>query len=188
MSYALGEIEGLCRKAAKGAGFTWGEAEETGQAIRVLAASRLPAVRTFAHYLEALEAGIVPSQTCPIRLGCQLIDGSRVSAFSCAFPLLLMPFIARVAAVQNRALLLSSEGFQATAAPCMAITLVKTTEVNCDLQLTPTAAPAAIARVYRAEASGADIVSLSQFAQRTYAPETEARRQQGAGAGNDGNR
>jgi len=38
MTYALGEIETLCRKAARGAGHSWGVAEEAGRAARWLCA------------------------------------------------------------------------------------------------------------------------------------------------------
>ena len=42
VSLSLGELEALCRKAARGAGFDWGTAEEAGRAVRRLAGVGLP--------------------------------------------------------------------------------------------------------------------------------------------------
>ena len=42
MTFALNEIEAMAKGAARGAGFDWGIAEETGQSVRWLAARGLP--------------------------------------------------------------------------------------------------------------------------------------------------
>ena len=42
MNLSLNELESLCRKAARGAGFGWGAAEEAGRAARWLASFGLP--------------------------------------------------------------------------------------------------------------------------------------------------
>ena len=42
MSFSLNEVEGMAKRAARGAGFEWGIAEEAGKAVRMLAANDLP--------------------------------------------------------------------------------------------------------------------------------------------------
>ena len=42
MTFALNEIEAMAKGAARGAGFDWGIAEETGKSVRWLAARGLP--------------------------------------------------------------------------------------------------------------------------------------------------
>ncbi len=184
MSYSLSEIEALGKKAARGAGFSWGEAEEAGQALRILAASGLPAAQLFAAYLQT---GLGDEASCPIRLGCALLDGAAPDISGCTAPSLLMPFIARLAAETQEAYALSGQGFDATAGPDLAI-LIKTADSACSgLALRPAANAPSLRRVFRMEAESADIACLNGFAHRTYAPETEARRAAGAGAGDDGN-
>ena len=182
MSYSLGEIEVLCRKAAKGAGFTWGEAEEAGQAMRILAASQLPAVEAFSAYLQS-----PTSHECPIRLGCELVDGVNLGVFSSAHPLLLMPFVARIAASQEAPLSLIGDSFEAVAMPDLTIIASRVSDASTGLQLTKAAPQQGLSRIYRAQASEDDLARLNEFAHRTYAPETEARKRSGAGAGDDGN-
>ena len=42
MTFSLNEIEAMAKGAARGAGFDWGIAEETGKSVRWLAARGLP--------------------------------------------------------------------------------------------------------------------------------------------------
>ena len=56
MNLSLGELEALCRKAARGAGFDWGPAEEAGRAVRRLAAFGLPGAELLLVRLAAGEA------------------------------------------------------------------------------------------------------------------------------------
>ena len=107
MNYALGEIESLARKATRGAGYSWGHAEDTGRAVRWLTARGLPGPATLA---SVLEAGICDNGPdvqwacdgvlCPIRAGAALADFAftlsherAVELGPVAHPLLLLPFL-----------------------------------------------------------------------------------------------
>lgn len=187
MILAMGEIEALARKAAKGAGFGWGEAEEAAQAARIVAASGLPACGSLAAFLSARERGGLASENCPVTLGCQLMDGRDLRNVTCHAPLLFMGFVARRAAIEGHALTLYSAAFHASAGPDLAVELHKSSEEVHQATLGPALEAPQVARVYRSAVSPGDMATLLTFAQRTYAPETEARRNAGAGAGNDGN-
>nr|CAA6825232.1 MAG: Unknown protein [uncultured Thiotrichaceae bacterium] len=52
MIYSLSEIDTHVKKAARGAGFDWGCAEEAGKGARLLAAYQLPGMRVVTNYLE----------------------------------------------------------------------------------------------------------------------------------------
>lgn len=52
VSWSLGEIEALAIKAARGAGLTWGVAQEAGYAVRWLQASGAPGVAALANLLQ----------------------------------------------------------------------------------------------------------------------------------------
>ena len=187
MILALGELETLGKKASRGAGFSWGEAEEAGQALRILAASGLPAASLFTRYLQAVEAERAAPAICPIRLGCALVDGTDLGTFACAFPALLMPFVARRAASQGQAIALAGSTFRGCAGPDLAIT-IKAPAASCNaLSLEPASSSPELTRIYRAHISTDDVEALNGFAHRTYAPETAERRAAGAGAGDDGN-
>ena len=50
-NYSLGEIDSLARKATRGAGYSWGVAEEAGKAVRWLSAYGYPGAEILANYL-----------------------------------------------------------------------------------------------------------------------------------------
>ncbi|WP_420857724.1 DUF3726 domain-containing protein [Marivivens marinus] len=115
------EVETLCSKAARGAGMSWGLAEEAGVAAGWLAARGIDGPAALLTYLQAgvvdcrdrlaitsggwsrLDAGLL----CPIALGATISDfagtdlgpigPSRVSLGPTAAPILLMSFLAGAA-------------------------------------------------------------------------------------------
>ncbi len=108
------EVESLCFKAARGAGLDWGLAEEAGQATRWLAAHGVDGPTTLLHHLLAAKdrpASVPPSLAllepqsseplCPIHLGAALSDlgqlRSVIEVGPVAAPMLLLPFLARIA-------------------------------------------------------------------------------------------
>lgn len=100
MCLSLSEITTLATKAARGAGLSWGEAEEAGWACGWLARAGLPGPMML---LRALERR---SGTCPLRAGVTLMDHAGlphgpgvlpVALRDVVEPLLLVPFVARVA-------------------------------------------------------------------------------------------
>lgn len=122
------ETESLCMKAARGAGFSWGLAEEAGVAAGWLAARGLNATPHLLAYLALRSqtegwgrpvpqpdhwrsAGQMP--LCPITLGAALTDSARLAdgPFSrdtqldpVAAPILLLPFLARAAQICGKPL------------------------------------------------------------------------------------
>jgi hypothetical protein len=119
------EIESLCLKAARGAGLSWGLAEEAGFAAGWLAARGLDATALLLTLLNDRagkdfgaprptpghwqNAG--PRPLCPVTLGAALTDSALLSdgPFSrdtridpVAMPLLLVPFLARAAQLRAK--------------------------------------------------------------------------------------
>lgn len=101
MIVSLNEIEGLALKAARGAGFEWGLAEEIAWAARSLASYDLDVIA-------ALEDMLVQpwhrrdSRGCPIRLGCHVADAWPAplpgTVPFIGWPIWLIPFIGAVVA------------------------------------------------------------------------------------------
>lgn len=186
MSYSLGEIEAHCRKAARGAGFTWGEAEEAGHAVRRLCAAGLPGAEALLAYLTARESTYVPHTACPIKRGCTMLDSTKTPTGPCHTPLLLLPFVSSLAQERGQALALTGQGFQALAGPDGGLHLLRASETEPQITIAPATAPNAHL-VWRAGCSQATYSALDRFCARLYAPETDSRREAGAGAGDDGN-
>ncbi|MEM7491496.1 MAG: DUF3726 domain-containing protein [Pseudomonadota bacterium] len=115
-----GEIEALCRKAARGAGMTWGLAEEAGRAVRWLEGWGLAGADALAEVLAAPDFGAprrdgrVWSGTCPIYMGAALTDRAveiartGVEVREVRAPLLLLPAFAFIAA--RRSMMLAWPG------------------------------------------------------------------------------
>lgn len=102
MWLSISEITALALKAARGAGWSWGEAEEASWACGWLARAGLPGP---AMMLRVLERGPAVSM-CPLRTGIMLMDhaglpegpgGLPVVLHDVVEPLMLLPFLARVA-------------------------------------------------------------------------------------------
>ena len=206
MTWSLNEIGSLTRKAARGAGFSWGMAEEAGRAARWLAAVGLPGPEALADLLETTDdvahGTLCPMDPnaedwqasggvlCPIAAGTALADtadmlGDAKTLHSVIQPLLLVPFVATVSDTTGRALNLAWMGATfhfasdlrgaVTSQSARTDTVILSGDTAADLpplacQLRYDLCPDVAAR-------------LTLLAQRTYAPETEASRLGGAGAG-----
>ena len=118
VSYALGEIEATAKKAARGAGYHWGEAEDSSKAVRWLQTygfnGCLALAQTLAqgfaqdddahkHSPEVLTANWQSASgalLCPLKTGMALSDfcfrfyKEQITILSLAQPLLILPFIA----------------------------------------------------------------------------------------------
>ena len=92
--YSLTEIEAHTRKAARGAGYEWGEAEEMGKAVRWLCAAGFGGATEVLELLQAVDGkvdeyrpnaglfkGEPQQQVCGLSLGCAFADRG-VDAFS----------------------------------------------------------------------------------------------------------
>lgn len=210
MTYSLNEIEALAKKGARGGGYDWGVAEETGKAVRWLASHGLPGVELLTKHL-SMQANDGPPQTldgdwssvtgtlCPLTAGIALNDcADRLSAGqgqmmrNVAHPLLVVPFAAW-AAVHIRAPLTVTWGaLRATTngydllieGDEHDLSAAHSAILSCSIAQDQVAL---IAPALRGSISDKAWTELNTFAQRTYAPATEASRLLGAGAGTSDN-
>ena len=138
MIYSLSEIDAQCKKAARGAGFDWGHAEETGKSARWLAAMQLPGAALLAEYLpqflehpERFQTPLfradsisdvanepVHPNLCPIKTAACLCDEADIlspqplSLGKVVYPLLLLPAVAMISQHSGLILDLSWDGFR----------------------------------------------------------------------------
>ena len=105
MSWSLGETAALALKAARGAGMSWGLAEETAASVVWLHSRGLPGISALCSYLGQAAAPQSPEGGCPIMTGCALFDGmmdvpetssQTLDLGHVHAPLLLLPFVARL--------------------------------------------------------------------------------------------
>jgi len=212
VNLSLGELEALCRKAARGAGFDWGPAEEAGRAVRRLAAVGLPGPRLLLARLAARDG--TPARElsprsfeaewrsggtalCPILAGASLADtaarlgdGDELVLHDVIAPLLVVPFAATAArqlgrpvAVAWAHLVATTDGETLRISGALEGTSDECAErVGCRTATSVDDAPGEpLPRVTRARIDHACLARLDAFAQRTYAPATEASRSRGAG-------
>ncbi|MEQ8602581.1 MAG: DUF3726 domain-containing protein [Marivibrio sp.] len=141
---SLNEVEALARKAARGAGMSWGLAEETGKAVRWLALYGLPSLAPLVDLLAAQDgadyADLRPIETlegdgravwrasggalCPIAAGAALADlaapiaeGRETLLVQLREPVLLLPFVARAARYEGEAFAVEAAGVHAALGP-----------------------------------------------------------------------
>lgn len=212
MNASLNEIESLCKKAARGAGMSWGLAEEAGKAAKWLSAHGLDGPQVLAKqlrrddgvaYLEL--APVVCEGTwhgstlplCPLIAGATLSDHAHVlgttgqillSDVSC--PQLLIPFVSGMARRLRMPIDLSwpgcTLGFDSQGEVFLnnaeGIGLERAARVCCRQATAP---------VHKANAldgpiptvTEPDLTYLEALAYRTYVPSSESSRLLGAGAG-----
>ncbi|MGR3464593.1 DUF3726 domain-containing protein [Limimaricola sp.] len=212
MICSLNEIEALSRKAARGGGMSWGLAEEAGKAVRWLSDNGFPGPRLLAELLRQNDGkpydDLVPRRSdgiwrarngplCPIIAGALICDradelktGETLRLGEIAVPLLLAPFAAAASrsagvnvALKWRGVSLVLDGGAAGAGGDEAALLAAragSVEVLC----TENSAPAPVRTISGRHLPPEISRALEGFAQRTYAPATEASRA-GAGAGQE---
>jgi len=209
MSWSLNEIESLSRKAARGAGLSWGLAEEAGKAARWLTAAGLPGPQVLADLLtrndgaeyetlcpmEAEEGAWVArgGTLCPLISGAVLCDNAQrlgageLTLGRTAAPMLLLPYLDAAARQCATALTVRWNGTTITlgdsaqaSGPGLDAALAE------GITITPGTSDqngTALQKQTRGEMPAEVAKTLTAFAERTYAPETEASRLSGAGAG-----
>lgn len=212
MTWSLNEIEALSRKAARGAGLSWGLAEEAGKAARWLVAQGLPGPQVLADLLtrndgKAYET-LCPHDEdegrwtarggtlCPLISGAALCDSaSRLAAGEAlhlgrtASPMLLLPYLEAAARIAGREVTVSWESVSVTCGAQDGIPTDQIADLAADMVDAVSVIPGNSCRAdtmpatARGDIPEATARQLDAFAQRTYAPETEASRLAGAGAG-----
>lgn len=210
MTYALNEVEALAKRAARGAGYQWGLAEEAAKATRWLCGYGMDGCDALASLLRQVDAGevgdtfeIIRSDTalgldgaiCPLTFGATLSDRAlpaemRVAHLeTVAEPRLLLPFAASLAAQVKEPIKISAslgyvvtDGRQLSLQGSLAETSGRVTvEIGGCIVATDRA------RHSRAAPNPAIWEELSRIAHRTYAPATELSRRLGAGVVEAGN-
>ena len=206
MNYSLNEVEATAKRAARGAGYSWGLAEEAGKATRWLCANGLDGCGALARLLDQVGADqhsdLSPQSTtgdwvgaadhlCPLTAGAALCDNATLLADreivmeNVLYPVLMLPFAAAAAKAGQRAVSVTFDGqtvvCDATGecgAGVSEISAIPVATTLCVKSGGVVGSPQA-----RATPDAGDWATLSRFAQRTYAPASEASRLLGAGAG-----
>lgn len=191
MILSLGEVEALARKAARGAGLSWGMAEEAGRAARWLCAQGLDGCGLLLAALRRADGG--GPGTCPLLAGAALSDDAAalsaapVTLRAVVAPALLLPFAADAAAALGRPVSLAWGGVGAVAdGAALALQCGDDAALAAaaDVIVTPGARmPPALPRHSRAAPDPETWAALTALADRTHAPATDASRLLGAGAG-----
>lgn len=209
MTLSLNEVEATARKAARGAGYAWGLAEDAGKATRWLCARDVDGCRALAALLsrvdgEACAAGppvltgaiwtARAGSLCPITTGAALSDRAAtlgkgdIRLGPTAHPILLAPFAALAAEQIGQPVTLDwGESVLATDGNALSQTRpAPDTASHVTVRLGGRLGPLNPRR-HRADPAPEIWRTLERFAHRTYAPATEASRQKGAGAGQSDN-
>jgi hypothetical protein len=212
MTWSLNELEAETKKAIRGAGLSWGLAEEGGKAVRWLAAHSVDPLPALADVLERhdrheqIASAFDLTKTgrwqadapiCPIKLGvtlCDHADRLETSAFVAgpvARPLLLAPFVATAARILGRPLQLETDGRKITlderGDPSGNLPMLDTSdavEIRCAMIADrPSTSPVKTASTHGTETDARSWQRIACFVHRTYVPASEHSRREGAGAG-----
>ncbi len=211
MSWSLNELEAETRKAIRGAGLSWGLAEDGAKAVRWLAAQGVDPLPALRDILDRHgHANIAPTFTmaetgrwhaaapiCPITLGAALCDNAgRLATEPCvagpvARPLLLIPFVATAARILGRPLQLDVNGspvvLNAQGDPSgdvSVLDLPDVSNIHCAVAVgQPHASQFRAASTRGMEADPQSWARIEAYVHRTYVPASEHSRRAGAGAG-----
>jgi hypothetical protein len=211
VTHSLNEIEALARRATRGAGVSWGMAEEAAKATRWLASHGLPGVATLADVLTQNDGvaheTIAPAslsavwaapsgRLCPLAAGAalndcadQLLPGEIMEMVHVSHPLLVVPFaawasihIATPVTVSWMNVRIETDGYRILIDDQNSqIDVAKTACLSCERSERLNSR--ATEPGFRGTVTKFDGTRLGAFAHRTYAPATKASRDLGAGAG-----
>jgi hypothetical protein len=208
MSYALNEVEALAKRAARGAGMSWGTAEEAAKATRWLCRNGIDGAGVLSALLDhnqgKAEQDLRPAETsgtwravdaaqlCALLAGAALSDGAlklkdaSITMQRLSFPALLLPFMASAAAQLNCVLVLECDaGSASTDGNLLALSneaLLQATSADVVIRIGGLTGNI-LSQVSRAKPAPEAWDTLNTYAHKTYAPATEASRLAGAGAG-----
>lgn len=208
-TYSLNEIESQCKKAARGAGMSWGIAEEAGKAARWLATQGIDGGALLAHWLEimpvprprmlVLENGVwanTAGALCPVTGGTLIADRARDMASApfhlanVAYPALLLFSVQASADWLSHAISVTWPGFTARLSPGGApqisgdLRSSRASQVCCAVAQTATPAPhEPVWLPQRFTINDESWAILTLWAHKTYVPATAQSRLAGAGAG-----
>ena len=209
MTFSLNEIEAMGKRAARGAGLTWGLAEEAGKAARWLSACDLPGAEILNEILTISDGKkydeLAPVSTegiwqapfgplSPLIAGPALSDraanlaaGNEFELGKISKPLFLAPYISIAAKLTGAAIELSWSGATVTVTPQgislkgenVAASQVNNVRCRCIKTARQVSPESLLGRDVDSDAWD----HLSLFMHRYLAPDTEESRIAGAGAG-----
>jgi len=202
MSWSLNEVEVLSKKAARGAGYSWGMAEEAGRAVRWLSRQGQDGAAALAELLEGLAGAdpvtLAPTELradmserkglCPLALGTLISDmpglpGAGLVAGGVRAPLLVLPFAATAARRLGQAISVEA-GPSGAVTDGDALFGLRPFGGAGLVSIGPSAIDGPRSEQRHRVLTGQEVwARLDVFAQRTYAPATEASRLKGAGDG-----
>ena len=202
MTFSLNEVEVTSKKATRGAGYSWGLAEEAGKATRWLCARELDGCGALVALLTKTD-GIANMQVtpdthqmvwqtkgsflCAVMTGCCVSDLAERDDPTFRFgpiiaPLLVLPFVATVAQVRQCNMRVSWPGGSAVTDGERINMTGTIPDFVTDMLIEVGGVIKAVAQVKsRALPDPAAWARLHAFAHRTYAPATEESRRKGAG-------
>lgn len=208
MSYALNEVEALAKRAVRGAGMSWGTAEEGAKATRWLCRNGIDGAGVLSALLDhnqgKAEQDLRPVETsgawyavdathlCPLLAGAALSDCAAklketpIAMQRLSFPALLLPFMGSAAAQLGCVVTLEcAAGSASTDGNLLALSdhaLLQATSTDVVIRIGNLTGET-LSQVSRATPAPDAWDTLNTWAHKTYAPATEASRLAGAGAG-----
>jgi hypothetical protein len=198
---SLNEVDATAKKAARGAGYPWGLAEDAARATRWLCAQGMDGCAALAEVLLRVDgqvAACAPERgpdgwsgsgpVCPIQMAAALADFAQdlaagpVTVTGVMEPRLLLPGVSMIHQITGTPLAVLWDDGIAHVAEGVAI---DGPMAQGDTPLTIAFANEHVPSqsITRATPTDAAWTILTTFAHRTYAPATEASRLKGAGAG-----
>jgi hypothetical protein len=202
------EVEALCTKAARGAGLSWGIAEEAGFAARWLFARGIDGPGALLSHLERTDGDIPIATTetgdlragdsrtiCPVAVGAALsdfaaVDGDHVHAGPLGQPVLILPFVHYIAHDAGTAMALDWSGGRVVVQPNGGVTgavaaLEVAGPVEISIEQAPADATSSFAPDRLVKTSAETIRRLDAFAMETTVPASAASRVDAGSAGSD---
>ncbi|MEL7525264.1 MAG: DUF3726 domain-containing protein [Pseudomonadota bacterium] len=203
MTLSLNEIEATAKRAARGAGYSWGLAEEASKAARWLSSHGQDGIAALALLLEkglAQSPDHQPRATdeiwqgdgdlCPLVTGAFLSDCAQnlrsgpVDMRRVAVPLLILPFAANAAAELRCCVTVETDGRVAMTDGSNLLCADRLPELAERITVRPAGTiPSWQPHGARATPDPDSWTRLGVLAHRTYAPATDESRLRGAGAG-----
>jgi len=209
MIVSLNEVESTIRKAFRGAGYHWGEAEEAGKAAVWLARRKLPVMKPFLQLLRSLEGPplsrrpivtgnvweAASGKLCPVLAGIALADaamefriGSEIRFENLLLPGLLAPFASLAAKANQLNLSIHWPGHRMAVQGNEFHGELTNTEYQATTFLNVRSQNGTFEAVTFGEettlATDSELwTELNRFAAKTYVPASERSRAVGAGAG-----
>lgn len=183
---SLNEVTAIARKASVGAGYGWGLSEDAARATATAWAYGLDGISALANLLQTRHSPITRSH-CPLLIGSYVCDTQPIAPITFSTisnPELLLFFVTDLAKITGKSyrFTLRNAVYYTTPTALYFDADQPTTEADFTLQpAAPQGQP--LSQSPRRAAPKGAWATLTRYANRTYAPTTDASRLSGAGAG-----